>query len=364
MMRNGNQRPAVADWNGLAASFDELFLIAQSFPKADPAAVFYQVPDEHRHLALLQFAYMTGDFSLVKDIFNLYSGDLAARLVVGPWAVAAAIAMGDWQFYDEVDAFLSGFIDPLVPASMRSYAEFAISIGSIGARSLYRVPDWVTAGEWTDLPPLARFAAAEQSAEYFEFINDFEAMLRTARMALDFVILAIPPDKMSIVEINLRIRVALAFKHLGDTAAAKHWMHEAMQLALPHGYIVPFAQKSASGGRIIEQLLKEHYPQLVDKYLQAAESITRNWVIFRLTRIHPKDGAPTLVRALTNEELEMTYAAGLGKSNAEIAETFRLAEGTVKNRMRLIYEKLGLNSTRPRSELRQVLWGDGEADRE
>jgi len=356
---NNAQRLVVADWDGLASKFESLIAVANPpFPIADPTAVFFEVPDDVRNLALLQFAYLSGDFDHVKDTYYQLTDDPAARLVAAAWALPAAIAMGDWQFYDDVDAFLTSATRPEVPASVRSFAEYVIAVGSLGARSLDRVADWVKAGDWSDLPPLIRFSAAEQSAEYYEYLKEFEMMLRTAKMAHSLSAMVIPEDRTSIVDINLRIRVALAYEHLGRYEEAKAWMLGAMNAALPHGFIVPFAQKSASGGRIIEQLLKEHYPHMLDQYLKAAESITRNWVIFRLTRVRPTDEASTLVRALTNEELEMTYAAGLGKSNLEIAQAFHLAEGTVKNKMRLIYEKLGISSSRPRLELRQVLWGD------
>lgn len=358
-MRNHSQRLVVADWDGLATEFESLITVANPpFPVADPTAVFYEVPDEIRNLAVLQFAYLSGDFGHIRDSYYQLTDDMAARLVAAAWALPAAIAMGDWQFYDDVDAFLTSAIRPEVPASVRSYAEFVIAVGSIGARSLDRVAHWIKSGDWSDLPPLIRFSAAEQSADYYEYLKQFEMMLRTAKMAHSLSAIVLPADRTSIVDINLRIRVALAYEHLGRYAEARTWMLGAMNVALPHGFIVPFAQKSASGGRIIEQLLKEHYPHLLGQYLRAAESITRNWVIFRLTMIRPTDAASTLVRALTNEELEMTYAAGLGKSNLEIAQAFHLAEGTVKNKMRLIYEKLGISSSRPRLELRQVLWGD------
>lgn len=233
-----------------------------------------------------------------------------------------------------------------------------LGTASIGARSLSQLADWIVAGDWTGLHPLVRFEAARQQADYFEVTKDFEAMLRVAQTALHLATLVVAKDETSYVGICLRIRAALALEHLGRHDEAKTWMRNAMDIALPHGYLVPFAEVSANAVGLIDELIRQYYPGLLKRYVEMAEKITRNWLLLRAIRIRPTGGVPPRISQLDLEEIEITFAVCRGDSNAEIARALQLAEGTIKNKMRRIYEKLGVSEGHPRSELVRVLWGD------
>jgi len=354
-----SRKRSAASWADLAAALDGALNAAGiPFPLADPASLYFRVPEDYRPIALLPLAYMSGDFRKVKDSFYQLANNEALRLVAAAYALPGAIDSGDWQLYEDVESWLRGYLDPEVPASVRSFVEYTLAAPYIGARSIDQIASWIKQGDWSSLAPITRFDAARQRADYFEVVRDFDSMLETAQMASHLAGLIVDDGESSLTQITLRIRVALAHEHLGNHEAAREAMLDAMNLALPHGYVVPFAEVSANAIGLVESLLKTHFPQLLDVYLDAAEQIARNWVIFRFQRLRQDNEAWTSIRELGIQELEITFAACLGETNADIARRFHLAEGTVKNKMRVIYEKLGINSKRPRTELLQMLWGD------
>ncbi|MCW6004782.1 response regulator transcription factor [Micromonospora sp. CPCC 205371] len=75
-----------------------------------------------------------------------------------------------------------------------------------------------------------------------------------------------------------------------------------------------------------------------------APSVVRRLVEVYAEHVAPQAGIPAELGKLTNRELEVVRAVGLGMSNKEAAAQLMIAEGTFKTHLNRAMTKLGLNS--------------------
>ena len=110
----------------------------------------------------------------------------------------------------------------------------------------------------------------------------------------------------------------------------------ALDLALPDGIVMPFAENCDYITTQLQELQKRGiYPDQIEKILTLAEGY--------------RESKQRILRALWGEdedyglsgrELEIAKLAAQRLTNREIADKLHLAEGTVKNRLSRIFEKL------------------------
>jgi len=356
-------RTPVGSWDAFEAELNRV-LDATSipFPKDDPPGIFFSVADnELRPLAMLQIAYLAGDFEQIKETDRKFWANPVYRLVTASYALPAAVSAGDFGFYRELETWVKSLLQPSTPPSVRAYIEFTLASVPLGIRSVSEVPEWIKTGNFGNLHQRERVEAVKHRATYFEDIRDFHAMLILAQTAQTLHSVVTGEEHTSLTEIGLLIRVALANLYLGKHDEAVAAALAAMQLAFPHGYVVPFAEVASSGG-LFAELIKTHYPHLLDTYLAEADRIQKNWFSLVVQQSQPIFTAD--VQRLSLAELQIAFGVCLGKTYADIANELHLSEGTVRNKVRAVYDKLGITSGRPRSELQKALWGDqrGEAE--
>lgn len=110
---------------------------------------------------------------------------------------------------------------------------------------------------------------------------------------------------------------------------------EAINMALPHRFITPFAESIIALGGLVEQCLKESFPNHYDAVLGQCESATKNWITFH--NLFTKDNI-TLILSLREYHIALLVAHHI--PYAEIAEQYNTSVGRLKNIILEIYEKL------------------------
>ena len=141
------------------------------------------------------------------------------------------------------------------------------------------------------------------------------------------------------------IFLAIANNDNGDTDKARKFMLEALNLAVKDRLYMPFVYNYS----LIEDILNE---TAVNK-----ESSSFIKEISRLSKGYEK-GVRAIKKAehiladygLTSREADVAKLAAQRLSNKEIAEQLFIAESTVKSNMKVIFNKLQINS---RSELKK-----------
>ena len=136
--------------------------------------------------------------------------------------------------------------------------------------------------------------------------------------------------------IHLHIQLAAALDMLDRRGQAVAELKTALDLALPDGIVMPFAENCDYITTQLQDLQKRGiYPDQIEKLLTLAEGY--------------RESKQRILRALWGEdedyglsgrELEIAKLAAQRLTNREIADKLHLAEGTVKNRLSRIFEKL------------------------
>ncbi len=290
-----------------------------------------------------ELSYLSGDFCQAMEIFAKTQADDAARLRSCTIAVAAAISLGDYERYRQIESYLeeiaagSGFAASLAQLSLATVAVSVIAPNM--------VPDWLKEGDFDALPPQLLPNAFYLRSKYFFCIGDFEAMLLTAQATLA---LSSKPDGFTMTDLYLRLSCAVACHYLGKSKEAKDHLLKALDLTLPHGLITPIAEQMSALGGLVEKCLKQEYPSSYDAVLEQWQCTWKNWVHF-----HNRFTRDNITLILTLREYHIAAQVARHVPYAKIAEEEGISVGRLKNIMQIVYEKLFISG---RSELSKLVY--------
>jgi len=306
-------------------------------PYENPTAILDNLTEERLRLPIEgELAYLRGDFELTKRCYHKTEGDKASRLRTCSIAIAAAISMGDYPFYLEVEYFLKGIVKTNTDNELSVFAELCLSNAYTGAIAPSMVPEWLKNGDFTLLSPNMKPDAVYKRIKYFQCLGKYESMLAAAETALE---LCCPAPGITIHCIYFKIMCAAAYSALKRGDEAKRWLREAMKIALPHGFITPFAESATAFGGLLEQLIQQEYPAYYDAVISQWKHTFTNWLAF-----HNRFTKDNVTLILSLRDYHMAQLAAQGIPNAEIAEIFHISVGRLKIIMHEIYGKLYVNS--------------------
>ncbi|MCX7715334.1 MAG: helix-turn-helix transcriptional regulator [Clostridia bacterium] len=306
---------------------------AVPMPIHNPDAIFDTVREERLSLQYeAELSYLRGDFARTMRCYQRTDGDDAARLRACPVAIAATISLGDYRAYTEIDAYLKKCSESHKGSVAAAFAEQALATAAVSIIAPDMAPNWLKEGDFSALIPQARPNALYLRAKYFHCLNKHDAMLAVAQTALA---LSAQPQGFTTTDIYLRVTCAVACHCLGRGDEARHWLLEAMRLALPHGFITPFAEVVTALGGLIEQCLEREFPACRDAVLEQWSRTWKNWIVF-----HNQFTKDNITLMLTLREYHLALLVAQRVPYAEIARQHCISVGRLKNIMLEIYEKL------------------------
>ena len=310
-------------------------------PAHNPDAILKIVKEEKPRLQYeAELAYLRGDFAHTMRCYDKTEGDEAARLRASLVAVAAAINLGDYPAYLEIEAYLKSCSGFSAAGAELTLASVAVSVVAPNI-----VPRWLSDGDSSAF----RMQAASPyllylRAKYFICIGKYEIALAVAQSALT----CFASEKgITFPKIYLRVVCALACHYLGREDNARNWLLEAMRVALPHGFITPFAENVSDFGGLVEQCLEEAFPNCFDAVISQWERSVKNWVTF-----HNRFTKDNITLILSLRECHLARMVARRVPYAKIASQFNISVGRLKNIMLEIYEKLFISG---RDELAQYV---------
>lgn len=318
--------------------------IPPNCPVGGSVAVCGHIVDE------VYYSYLKGDFEHVKSIYNGIEEDNAAlRLAISNAAIAAAISMGDYSFFKQVESWLKSIIQagagPLVTASAEHQLSTAyISMGAYDLASAFMI-----SGDFTGLPINVRALAAYLYTNYLNATGKHETALATARAYLQM--LGECSDGVSVPDIYLRIHSATACVALGNMTDAENYLRGAMEKYLPYKAITPFAEHAFWLGGILEKLLKNEFPEYFATVMEHSGTVLKNWISF-----HNSFTGENIASILSAREYHIARLYSMGESYKEIAVHFGISEGRVRNIMQEIYRTLYIEGSDRRGKLRRLIW--------
>jgi hypothetical protein len=116
-------------------------------PSRNPDDVLNTAGEERLRLIYeSELAYLRGDFKRTMQCYHKTKGDDAARLRVCPVAIAAAISLGDYQAYTEIEGYLKRFIEANKGSGIAVAAEYSLATAAVSVIAPNMAPDWLKAG--------------------------------------------------------------------------------------------------------------------------------------------------------------------------------------------------------------------------
>jgi len=131
-----------------------------------------------------------------------------------------------------------------------------------------------------------------------------------------------PARGITYVGIYFRAACAAACCGLERMDEAERYLRDALNIALPHGFITPFAETVTAYGGLLEQLLEREYPAYYDAITKQWKRTFENWIAF-----HNQFTRDNITSILSLQDYQMAQLAARGASNAEIAKRFHVSLG-------------------------------------
>ncbi|NCB29871.1 MAG: helix-turn-helix domain-containing protein [Clostridia bacterium] len=302
-------------------------------PSRNPDAILETVGEDRFRLAYeAEIAYLRGDFAQTMACFHKTGRDDALRLRVCPSAIVAAISMGDYRSYTEIDAYLKRCIKANKGSDAVAVAELALATAAVSCFAPHMAPGWLAMGDLSALPPPMRLNALYLRVKYLHCTHRIEAMLAVAQTALS---LCGSEQRITPYDIYLRLMCAVAWHVLEREDEAKSWLLSAMRIGLPHGFITPFSEIVTAFGGLMEQCLKQAFPDYYNAVLEQWENTWGNWISF-----HNQFTKDNITRILSLREYHIALLVARHFSYAKIAKKNSISVGRLKNIMLDVYSKL------------------------
>jgi len=315
-------------------------------PHDHPDAVLETAKDERlRRQYEAELAYLRGDFTRAMSCYQKTAGDAAARLRASLAGVAAAISLGDYAAFTEIEAYLKNCIATLKEREVCAIAELALASVAVSVAAPNMVPDWLKDGDFAAFPAQAKLPyMLYLRSKYLLCIGEYEAALAAAQTALAF---ELREQGITFSGIYLRVTCALACYCLERADEAKRYLLEAMRVALPHGFITPFAEVVAALGGLVERCLEQAYPHCRDAVIGQWKRTWKNWIAF-----HNRFTKDNITLMLSLREYQIAQLVVRRVPYAKIAKQYGISVGRLKNIMLEIYGKLFISG---RDELAQYV---------
>ncbi|HOG46461.1 MAG TPA: hypothetical protein PLJ35_02665 [Anaerolineae bacterium] len=321
------QRSLAADLCGIFAA------TTLPMPGDNPDAILDSVREERLRLQYEgELAYLRGDFARTLRCYHKTEGDGAARLRACPAAIAAAISLGDYRTYAEIDAYLKDCVQANQGSAAAAVAELALATAVVSVIAPNMAPEWLKAGDLRALPPPARPNALYLRAKYLNCTGRFEAMLAVAQTALS---LCASQQGITPYDIYLRVMCAIACRYLERDEEARRHLLEAMRIALPHGFVTPFAEIVTALGGLMEQCLQQEFPTSYNAVIGQWKRTWKHWITF-----HNQFTKDNITLMLSLREYHIAEMVARHVPYAKIAEQQCISVGRLKNIMLEVYGKL------------------------
>jgi DNA-binding CsgD family transcriptional regulator len=306
-------------------------------PSNNPDAILDALGEERLRLQYeSELAYLRGDFAHTMLCFQKTAGDDAARLRASLVGVAAAISLGDYHAYTEIETYLKDYIKADNHSEISAFAELALAGGAVSVNAPNMVPDWLKEGDFSVLAPQASYSyLIYLRAKYFQCTGNYEAMLAAAQTALTF---CSQERGLTFSGIYLRMTCAVACHYLEREDDARGYLLETMRICLPHGFITPFVELASELGGLAEQCLEQEFPDYRDAVIRQWKRTVRNWVIF-----HNQFTRDNITLILSLREYHLASLVVRCVPYAKIAKQHCISIGRLKNIVLEIYEKLHIS---------------------
>lgn len=292
----------------------------------DPAAIL-----EYK----AELLYFTGEIDACRDMLHGVDdgGTLLSRLSL---VLPLSVCLGDVPAFNSAVEGVYALIDQDSGSVCSRAARLLHSCTALGLYMPHFVPEWIKDGQFAGLPSeLIPFAIYTRCKYLLAAKRETEAKA-AAETALSFF----PPDEgFSLIHVYLRLICSAALCATGDMHGCEEHLRETMALALPRGYIIPFAEFLTLHSGLIESVSQQEFPEQNKRILHQWTRCWKNWMVFR-SRLTISNATAIL----SNREHHLARLLAADLTYAEAAARLGMSVGSVKNMASVIYAKLHIGS--------------------
>jgi len=200
---------------------------------------------------------------------------------------------------------------------------------------LERIADWLKKGDFSDqrLTPLMISNAGFVHISYLMHRGEFPRMLGMLEATYQENLGSNPFRDMI-----LYLTLAVGYISVGNRDQACDLVARAGKLAMPDGFIFPFASYSWLLQGLTDNLVEKEYPELAGRFNEIKDRFLSGW-----TRLYEDMTPEEFPPDLTPREYEVAKLAAEGLHNSEIAKRLVVTESTVRAHLRAIFQKLDID---------------------
>ena len=313
-----------------------------------------RLEDNHEAQVLFaaEIAYSRGEIDRVYEsanyLLNKHSG-LYAVISAGMLLALCAIWHGDLSMWRRAKQHIAEA--PAINDHDRDIMSFSLTAIDSMLYDVSSFPEWFKIGCFDPIPADALPAAKVFYAKYL-YATAYDVATKQRELyglqglsLMSMLPFTIEPmisqtvaDRSIIAEIYLRMTCATIYHSSGNRQQAIRHLDRAISLALPDRLYGLLAEYSRPLDTLLEERLK-----LVDN--DAFEQVNALYKIYNAgwSKLSGSVRGRTLITTLSKREREVAKLAAFGLSNSEIAEKMHMSLSGVKQAIRIVSEKTGVN---------------------
>lgn len=323
---------------GLASSYFE-------FSKENPEAGVRQSRGGLKRLLAMELAMARCEFDKLKGYYETLDMRNPLYLAGVTNCVVGALGRGDLKLFDRILKDLRRY-----PEENRHYeAQLGREIAEAWVRQFLRVrrghPEWMVRGDLTHIPDEWKRPCAYLCVKGLLVRREYDAAYAAASTLVNF---DSRRNDLSAFPVYERLVCGLVCHELGRKEEAHYWFRQTAEMILPHGIVLPFVLLVAWLGPVVEDVIRDVRPDLVEKIRRIAPKFAENLIRFR-----NRFTGETMTTALTSREFYLAQQLADGYSRKEIAGKLGLSASQVAEQIRSIFAKLGINR---KDQLENRVW--------
>lgn len=316
---------------------------------------------EAQTLFRAEIAYLRGEIDEVYECANYLLGKHSgfyAVLSAGMLLALCAIWRGDVQMWNRAKMHIAEA--PARNDNDRDIMSMSLTAVDSVLYHTASFPEWFKVGCFEPLHPDALPAAKVYYAKYLYALGYSVAsgeqtmegvkgltLMGMLPYALEPMISQAISDRSVVTEIYLRLTSATIYHSCGkDTEAVRH-IDRAIELALPDRFYGLLAEYRRVLDQVYVSRLERHGREVAETVDALYKQYSRGW-----TTLGGAVRQRYIANDLTVREREVAKLAAFGLSNAEIAAALHLSVASVKQTIRAVLNKGGVDS---RAELASIL---------
>ena len=305
------------------------------FSKENPDAGVRRHPGGLRQLLEMELAMARCEFDKLKGYYETLDKRDPLYLAGVTNCVVGALGRGDMKLFDRILKDLRGYPE----RNPHPYARFGREITEAWIRQFLRVkrghPEWMVRGNLTLIPEEWKRQCAYLCVKGMFTRQEYNSAYAAASMLLNF---DSRKDVLSAFPVYERLVCGLSCHELGRKEEAFYWFRQAAEMICPCGIILPFVLLVAWLGPMMEDVIREIAPELVEKTRFIAPKFFAN-----LLRFHNHFTGEMVTTELNPREFYLAQQLVNGYSYKEIAVKLNVSSGRVNDLVRVVYRKLNIH---------------------